>query len=306
MVAKPRARLAIANANALVLAEVVLGEFCGKDPMSTAVVGWHRHVGKCRTPEAEGARKALVSRLRAGRDPDSEPCYAAAVAYNRSLVLPRFGRGPLFYCLAIALLNMLIADQPYATHLVLGPGFAGGEYWQPLSSLFLFPEGRIEGLIGTFLIQWVIGTAVEDRLGRRRYFALLIGAGLTAKLTLALLSLAWPSLLEITVGGSLPGDLAAVIAFGVLFAERRLSFFGALTLSSRTLALIIAGLALLAPPLRRAPWSMVILHAVAMTVAYLAIARPWRPGAGSGTVGGRRSKKRKAKKPKKKHLRLVN
>ncbi len=237
------------------------------------------------------------------------------MAYNRSLVLPRFGRGPLFYGLAIALLNMLIADQPYATHLVLGPGFAGGEYWQPLSSLFLFPEGRIEGLIGTFLIQWVIGTAVEDRLGRARYFALLLGAGLTAKLTLALLSLAWPSLVEIAVGGSLPADFAAVVAFGVLFAERRLSLFGALTLSSRTLSLIIAGLALLAPPLRGAPWSTVILHAVAMTVGFLAIARPWRPGAGSGTVGGRRSaNKRKAKKPKQKqkqkqkpkHLRLLN
>lgn len=227
------------------------------------------------------------------------------MAYNRSLVLPRFGRGPLFYCLAIALLNMLIADQPYATHLLLGPGFASGEYWQPLSSLFLFPEGRIEGLIGTFFIQWVIGTAVEDRLGPGRYFALLLGAGFTAKLTLALLSLAWPSLVEITVGGSLPGDLAAVIAFGVLFAERRLSLFGALTLSSRTLSLIIAGLALLGPPLRGAPWSTVILHAVAMTAGFLAIARPWRPGAGSGTVGGRRSpKKRTAKKQK--HLRLVN
>ena len=228
-------------------------------------------------------------------------------------MLPRFGRGPLVYCLAIALLNMLIADQPYAVHLVLGPGFAEGEYWQPLSSLFLFPEGRIEGLIGTFLIQWVIGTAVEDRLGRGRYFALLIGAGLTAKLTLALLSLAWPGLLQLTVGGSLPGDLAAVVAFGVLFAERQLSFFGALTLSSRTLALIIAGLALLAPPLRGAPWSMVILHAVAMTVAYLAIAQPWRRGFGSGTVGGRRSpttrrakKKKQKQKKKQKHLRLLN
>lgn len=241
--------------------------------------------------------------MRESRSGPRPACYPPAVASASSFALPRFGRGPLVYSLTIALINMLIADQPYAAHLVLGSGFVlDQEYWQPLSALFLYPEGRIDGLIGTFLIQWIIGTSVADRLGLRRYFALLLGAGLCGTLTLALLGLALPSALATTVGGSLPGDLAAVVAFGVLFDRRQLRLFGALPLTARSLSLIIAGLALLAPPLRGASWSIVVVHAAAMTSAFLAIARPWRRGPRSGKVGtGRPPKKRKAN-----HLRLVN
>ncbi|MEZ4384482.1 MAG: rhomboid family intramembrane serine protease [Nannocystaceae bacterium] len=217
--------------------------------------------------------------------------------------LPRFGRIPLGYALGLAILNMLVADQPYAAQLTLGPGFVEAQaYWQPLTALFLYPAGRLDGLIGTFLIQWVIGTPVAERLGAARYLALLVGAGLVGTLSVALLGFAVPSALAVPLGGSLPGDLAAVVAFGVFFGRRHLNLFGVLPFTARTLALLIAGLALVAPLLRGGHWAVALVHAAAMLTALLVTARPWRRGGGSGKVGGRG----KGGKAKAKHLRVVH
>lgn len=214
--------------------------------------------------------------------------------------LPPFGRAPLAYFLAIALTNMILGDQPIAGRLLLSSAFADGlELWRPLSALILFPEGHLNGLIGTALIQWVIGTPLARRWGSARYLALILGCGLAGYLTLALLGLAVPAALAVQLGGSVPGDLAAVAAFGVVYGKQELNLFGVLQFTARTLALLIGALALVAPLLRGEPWSLLVVNGVAMALALLVIARPWRRRPASGKVGGRA-------KSKPRHLRLVN
>lgn len=211
--------------------------------------------------------------------------------------LPRFGRGALIYFLVIALLNMIVADQPLAAHLTLGPAFAAGEPWQPLTAAFLFPDGRQVGVLGTLLVQWILGSPLERRWGTARYLGLCIGAGVFGHLVLALLGLALPAALALPVGGSIPGDMAAVVAFGVIFGRRQFDLFGVFPFTGRALAGLAAGLSLVAPLLRGDPWPMIVPTAAAMLLALVVVARPWRRRPASGKL---------PKKRKRDHLRVVH
>jgi len=208
--------------------------------------------------------------------------------------LPPFRRAALAFSLAAVLLNMLLGDQPIAAHLVLGPAFPA-EPWQPLTAALFFP-GRLDGIVGTVLVQWVFGSAVEKRWGPARYLGLVLGAGVTGYLLTALIGLAAPLLLAHPQGGTVPADLAAITAFGVAFARQPLRFFGAIDLSGRGLALLIGGVTFLAPLLRGAPWPTALPGAIAVLLTLLLVARPWRRPSASGKLPGKRPS----------HLRVVH
>lgn len=225
-------------------------------------------------------------------------CYTPGVSRAAAFAgLPRFGRGALIYFLVIALLNMIVADQPIAARLTLGPGFLGGELWQPLSAAFLFPDGRQAGVLGTLLVQWILGSPLERRWGAARYLGLCVGAGVFGHLVLALVGLALPAALAQPVGGSIPGDMAALVAFGVVFGRRQFDLFGVFPFTGRSLAALAGGLALVAPLLRGDPWPVIVPTAAAMLLAFLVVARPWRRGPASGKL---------AKKRKRDHLRVIH
>jgi len=209
--------------------------------------------------------------------------------------LPPFRRGALAFALTVVIANMLLGDQPIAARLLLGPAFAS-EPWQPLSALLVFPPGGLEGVLATFLVQWILGSALERRFGPAKYLALALGAALGAYLLVALLGLAAPLLLEVPLGGTTPSDLAVVAAFGVVFARQPLNLLGIFPFTGRSLALLIAGVTLFAPPLRGAPWQAILPSALAGLIALLAVARPWRRRPRSGKLPG----------PRPKHLRVVH
>lgn len=209
--------------------------------------------------------------------------------------LPPLRRGALAFSLTVVIANMLLGDQPIAAHLLLGPSFAS-EPWQPLSALFFFPPGRLEGVVATFLIQWILGSALERRFGPAKYLALALGAALGAYLLVALVGLAAPLLLEVPLGGATPSDLAVIAAFGVVFARQPLNLLGIFPFTGRGLALLLAGLTLFAPPLRGAPWQVVLPSALAGLIALLVTLRPWRRQPRSGKLPGARPK----------HLRVVH
>ncbi|MCA9705971.1 MAG: hypothetical protein KDK70_09010 [Myxococcales bacterium] len=224
------------------------------------------------------------------------------MARNRLLsALPRFRRGAFALFLITVLLTALLADQPVAQQLVLDPGAVtrGEGLWQPLTANFIFPDGRVDLVLGTLLIQWFLAGALEDYWGTRKYLTLVIGCGVAGYVAAVLLALGIPAVEGVVMGGATPMDLAAVVAFGAFMGARPLQLGGVIPLSGRTLAIIVAVLSVVSPLARGAEWPVIIPGVVSMLVALLVVTQPWRRLRKSGKVGGRRRKQRAA------HLRVI-
>ena len=133
----------------------------------------------------------------------------------------------------------------------------------------------------------------------------MVGSGVAGYAASVLLALGVPEVANTIVGGATPMDLAAVVAVGALLGHHpSLSFVnaetaGVLPMRARTLAIIIAALAVVSPLARGAPWPLVVPSVVAMLVALLVVTQPWRRLRKSGKVGGR-GKPKKAS-----HLRVI-
>jgi len=212
--------------------------------------------------------------------------------------VPRFQPGGFGLLLVALIASALLADQPVAASILLGRPFAEQlALWQPLSAVLMFPNGELGGLIGTLLLQWFVGGHLEARWGTRRYLTFVLASAVFGYLVLALVGLAVPVALAMPHGGPMPADLAAVVGFGVVHGRMPVQLFGALPISARTFAGILAGV-LVAAPLLRGNWPDTIPLAAAAALAWL-LARRWRPSADSGKVPPRGNKQRP------RHLRVV-
>jgi hypothetical protein len=193
----------------------------------------------------------------------------------------------------------LLADGPAASHLVLDPErlAAGRDPWTPLTALFLFPEGRVGGVVLTALTQWLVGSGLERSMGPRRYALVVVGAGLLGYVAAGLAVLAGargPAL-----GGTGPLDLATFVLMGVVLGRQPLQLLGFLPMSARGLAGLAVAFMLLGPLSRLAPALEYVPLMVAAGVAWLLAATPWRNMRGSGKVKRRSSGSRRD------HLRVV-
>lgn len=229
--------------------------------------------------------------------------------------LPKFHRGGFWLFIVAAATSALLADHPLAAQLTLNGHFARDlALWQPVSAIFLYPEGHLGGLIGTFLLQWFIGGHLEERWGTARYLTFVLGAAALGYLVTGLLGLVVPAVfgppelidaaarlagvLEFSMGGTLPADLAAVVGFGVVYGRQPVQLFGALPISARALAGLVTALMLLGPLLRGA-WPQAVPVAVAALCA-LGLAWRWRTPPSSGKVAARKGGRRP------RHLQVVD
>lgn len=211
--------------------------------------------------------------------------------------LPKFQRGGFWLFVVALVASAVLADQPAAAALTLGHGFAAGQLWQPLSAVFLYPDGALGGLVGTLILQWFVGGHLEALWGTARYLTLCLSAAVLGYLVLGLIGLGVPGALVIPQGGTTPADLAAVIGFGVVYARQPVQLFGALPLTGRGLAALLAGVIILAPLIREG-WPGSVPLAVAAALAAL-LAWRWRPAMDSGKVAAHGGKSRP------RHLRVV-
>ncbi|MCA9718436.1 MAG: rhomboid family intramembrane serine protease [Myxococcales bacterium] len=231
--------------------------------------------------------------------------------------LPKFRRGPFWLFLVTLIATLLLADRAeISSKLLLNGEFSGSLYlWQPLTSLFLFPDGQLGGLFLTLIVQWFLAGHLEAAWGTRRYVGFVVACAFAGTLATALLGLAVPAVSALAIGGSTGMDLAALIGFAVVFARQPLQLFGALPIKGFTIGILAAFLALAGPLLRGEPWPYLIPTGITLLVAYLAAAQPWRATGKSGKVGpraGRRGARDARHKPRKNrktgrkgHLRVV-
>lgn len=208
--------------------------------------------------------------------------------------LPRFHRGTFALFLVAAIGSALLADQPIARELVLTPArvLAGETLWAPLTANFVFPDASVGLVIGTLFVQWFLGGQLEGFWGTKKYLLLVVGCGLFGHVVTVALGALVPSVAQTPVGGATAMDLAAVAAFGVVFGKRPLSIGGVIPLSSRGLAALIAGLAVVSPLVRGAPWPVVVPWLAAMLAALALTTQPWRRLRSSGKLGGSKNKRR--------------
>ncbi|MGH1342008.1 MAG: hypothetical protein ACRBN8_10680 [Nannocystales bacterium] len=214
--------------------------------------------------------------------------------------LPKFGRGSFAIFLAAAVLSAMLGDQPVANQLALQPSavLSGDELWSPLTANFMFPNNELIGLLSTGFAQWFIGSQLEAFWGTKKYVTLVLGAGVAGYVASVVVGALSATAAGIEVGGSVPMDLAAITAFGFVFANRQLRLLASLPLSVKGFSALLVGLALVLPLFRGSPWPVVVPLAVAVAVAAAAVTQPWRRLRDSGKLRG-------SKKAKKRHLKVV-
>lgn len=214
--------------------------------------------------------------------------------------LPKFRRGAFTIFLLAAITSAMLGDQPLAHQLVLRPGdvLDGRELWTPLTANFMFPNNELFGLVGTGFFQWFIGSQLEAFWGTKKYVTLVLGAGVAGYIAAVLVGALSSTAAGIEVGGSVPMDLAAITAFGFVFANRHVRLLASLPLSVKGFSLLLVGLSLVIPLLRGSPWPAMVPVAVAVAVAAAAVTQPWRRLRDSGKLKG-------PAKAKKRHLKVV-
>jgi membrane associated rhomboid family serine protease len=151
--------------------------------------------------------------------------------------------GVLAAMTAVFLAVSLLKDPPWVvSHLVLTPRLAlGREPWQLVTSALV--HLHLGSLLSTVIALWFFGAPVEQRLGRLRFGLLLVAASiLGATVSAAVGRLIAPDAL---VAGAGPAGLASIAAFGVVFRDVPVSFFGLSQLRAAACAALFLGLSAL-------------------------------------------------------------
>lgn len=208
--------------------------------------------------------------------------------------LPNFRTGAFWLFVAVAVVTLVFSDQPVAIHLLLTPAMVIHEFelWQPMSAGFIYPDGGLGMLVGTFLIQWFVGGELESFWNTRRYLALVLGCSLAGYAVMVALAFAFPIVGMTTVGGATPIDLAALTAFGVVYGNRSVQLLAKFPINARTFSILFIALIVLSPPLRGASWPTIVPGLVAIVGALLVTTQPWK-------------RMQSQKTPQRSHLRVV-
>jgi membrane associated rhomboid family serine protease len=153
--------------------------------------------------------------------------------------------------------------EPIADHLALGPLFLSGEFWQPLTSLFVHFE--LWSFVFNVIGLWFVGATIERALGRRRFLLIFFGSGLAANLVVAGLFV----VLKVVQRNEGCGDavLALFVALGVVYGSTPVRVWGRLVLQARILAGILVGMSVLSL-LSQAAWPSLAGTLVAIVLAY--------------------------------------
>ncbi len=137
---------------------------------------------------------------------------------------------------------------PVTYYFGLYPGQVVGEFyfWQPVTYLFLHAAG-VSHILFNMLALWMIGASLEERWGRKfflfYYFATGAGAALFYCFGVAIFAAITgeKTLLEVPVVGASGAVFGLLLAFGLLFGERTISFMMLFPMKAKIFVLILAG-----------------------------------------------------------------
>jgi membrane associated rhomboid family serine protease len=151
----------------------------------------------------------------------------------------------------------------FEAHLALGPGMLQGEYWQPLTSMFVHLNALtfVFNLIGL----WFVGAFIERTIGARRFLTMFFTSGILAMVAMGLvMRFKVYSLGE----GCTYAVLALFVAFGRMYNRAPAQVLGGLVMQARYLALILVGFAVVVDA-ARGDWASLAATMVASAVGFV-------------------------------------
>jgi hypothetical protein len=162
-----------------------------------------------------------------------------------------------------------LSRRPY--QLVSGPAI--------MSSFF--------GLLFVGILLWSLGSAIEERVGTRRFLYWMGGASLAAAVMAAIVGRLWHAMaFQPVVFDGQPVFLAALVAFAQLYGSLQVRMWGiGEPVSGRGLSYFFIGLAFVAAAFR-AQWIELASELAAVSFMLVLLRRPWNgQGLSRGKLG---------------------
>ena len=150
----------------------------------------------------------------------------------------------------------------FESHLALGPGMIHGEYWQPLTSMFVHLNALtfVFNLIGL----WFVGAMLERSMGMRRFLTLFFTSGILAMVAMGLMM----RLKVYSLGeGCTYAVLALFVAFGRMYDRAPAQILPGMVMQARYLTAILVGFAVVVD-LVRGDWASLVATLVASATGF--------------------------------------
>lgn len=151
-----------------------------------------------------------------------------------------------------------------------------GWIWQVGTYMFLHDPYSIAHVGFNLLTMWMFGGDLERFWGGRKYLTYWLICGVGAGVTVVLAG-AWRGVAVPTIGAS-GAIYGLIVAYGTLFAERRLLWNFLFPIKARTLAWIFFALAFVSNVTQPGDGVSHIAHLGGMVVGWLTLRRAWRVG----------------------------
>jgi len=158
------------------------------DP-ETSVPTCYRHPDRqtrlsCTSCERPICTECLTHASVGQRCPDcakpSAPVMDAAEAQRRAARAP-FTKGVIAVAAAVYLVTVFggpVGDLVFALGAHSNPEIAQGQWWRPLTAMFLHSPGFLLHIVFNMLLLWILGRPIEREVGSAAFAALYLGAGL--------------------------------------------------------------------------------------------------------------------------------
>jgi membrane associated rhomboid family serine protease len=188
---------------------------------------------------------------------------------------------------------MIACGAVWAIQFVLGPllklidfspwlglvpmAVAHGWVWQLVTYMFLHAPGGISHILFNLLAMWMFGGDVERHWGGRKYLAYWLACGIGAGVCVAAAGI--PRGVTTPTIGASGAIYGLILAYGTLFAERRILFNFLFPIKARTFALIFFVIAFVSSLTQQGDGVSHVAHLGGMVVGWLYLKRAWRLGA---------------------------
>jgi rhomboid protease GluP len=151
-------------------------------------------------------------------------------------------------------------------HLAVGPLFLAGEFWQPLTALFVHSD--FLSFFFNMLGLWFVGATIEGQLGTRRFLTMFFVIGVVANLAIvgwSFMTHFWPPALG--CGSSV---IALYVAFGTIYDRAPTRVLGSLVLEARIMTAILIGFVVVTD-IASGIFAFLVAHLVAMLMGYVMV-----------------------------------
>jgi membrane associated rhomboid family serine protease len=173
------------------------------------------------------------------------------------------------------LLGPILGKVDLSLYLGLDPvAVVHGAIWQLATYLFLHSPVAYSHILFNLLTMWMVGGDLERHWGGRKFLIYWFVCGVGAGVCVTLAGAFRPgSTITIGASGAIYGLL---LAYGTIFAERRLLFMMMFPIKARTMAWILFGIAFISSLGPRIDPVSHVAHLGGMVVGWLYLKRAWR------------------------------